>query len=793
MSEFFADFGNYDVTLTVPDTHVVAATGMLVKARDNADATRTLTYRAEAVHDFAWMADPFMQTISGLARTSTGDVEVRVYFRPEQAEFAERHLAAGIGAIEQFSKMFVPYPWTRMSIIDPPPGADGAGGMEYPTLVTTGGDSVFMPEGFYLPEFVTIHEVGHNWFQGLLASNEVDEAWLDEGMNQYADGLVMNALYGEEAGLIDWGGLYASYYAFGQAITRGPGEVPDPIAQRSYQFVDFAAYGTATYYKTASAMRTLEKTVGSERFLAALRAYAEKHAFTHPSEADLVAALESKLGEDLDWLLGPAMHQAGASADLRVRKHLVPHKARAAGRVRARLRPQGGRHRAGRGRAADVRGGGREHRRGGRPGRCRDHVRRRREAAQALGRPRPRAEMGPLRAGEPGADRRGGDRPGRPGAARPQRRAPRPARHPQHRRAGARRQPRPVLDPDRHAAARPMTVENTFFGSEDLRPPTERAERDERDDRDPDPNESIGSASRSMMGRPTLRLLLRAGAGSLRRFPGMVLVLYAIQLALSAGTALLFAVLLYGAFGDRPLFDRAMDGDLSALVTCVLAEPELLRTLMWIGLVSVIGYSVVSWFLTAGLIAVLLDAPSRRREVVRWFGSAGAANFFPFLRLSLWSALPQVAVLVVAAVGVGFVRYRLEHAFDTRGVLEALAIGLSPALLLHWIVATAIDYARIDLVRHPGMSSVRGLMRGFGAVTRNRLTLVHTLLYGLVFGGASALYGWMTVSGALAGLIALILVRQLVSLVRFAAHVALIAGQVELACAVMLTPLGRRR
>ncbi len=104
MSEFFADFGNYDVTLTVPDTHVVAATGMLVKARDNADATRTLTYRAEAVHDFVWMADPFMQTISGLARTSTGDVEVRVYFRPEQAEFAERHLAAGIGAIEQFSK-----------------------------------------------------------------------------------------------------------------------------------------------------------------------------------------------------------------------------------------------------------------------------------------------------------------------------------------------------------------------------------------------------------------------------------------------------------------------------------------------------------------------------------------------------------------------------------------------------------------------------------------------------------------------------------------------------------------
>ena len=334
-----------------------------------------------------------------------------------------------------------------------------------------------------------------------------------------------------------------------------------------------------------------------------------------------------------------------------------------------------------------------------------------------------------------------------------------------------------------------MTAENTFFGSEDLRPPTERAEQDH----EPDPNESLGSASRSMMGRPTLRLLLRAGVRSVRRFPGLVLILYAIQLALSAGTALLFMVLLQGAFGDRPLFDRAMDGDVAALVTTVFSEPELLRALLWTGLVAVAGYSVVSWFLTAGLIAVLLDAPSRRREVVRWFGSAGASNFFPFLRLSLWSALPQAAVLVVAVVGVGFVRHRLQNSFDARSALEGLAIGLSPALLLHWIVATAIDYARVDLVRHPGMSSLRGLLRGFRAVANHRLTLVHTLLYGLVFAGASALYGWMTVGGVVSGLAALVLVRQLLSLVRFVAHVALIAGQVELACAAMLTPLGRRR
>ncbi|HYU16441.1 MAG TPA: M1 family metallopeptidase [Candidatus Acidoferrum sp.] len=319
MSEFFADFGTYDVSLTVPDTHVVAATGMLVKARDNPDATRTLQYHAEAVHDFVWMADPFMQTISGAARTKNGEVEVRVYFRPEQRDFAERHLAAGIGAIETFSRLLVPYPWPRMSIVDPPAdAAGGAGGMEYPTLVTTGLDLPFAIPGVRFPEFVTIHEVGHNWLQGILATNEVDEAWLDEGMNEYVDGLVMAALYGREANAVDRAGLRAEYFAF-QAVLDWPyRDLPDPIGQRSFEFADARSYADATYGKTASLMRTLENVVGSERFLAALRAYAETHAFTHPREADLVAALERSLGQKLDWFLTPALHQPGAP-DLEVR------------------------------------------------------------------------------------------------------------------------------------------------------------------------------------------------------------------------------------------------------------------------------------------------------------------------------------------------------------------------------------------------------------------------------------------------------------------------------------------
>jgi hypothetical protein len=310
---------------------------------------------------------------------------------------------------------------------------------------------------------------------------------------------------------------------------------------------------------------------------------------------------------------------------------------------------------------------------------------------------------------------------------------------------------------------------------------------------EPDPNSSLASASRSMMQRPSLGVLLRAGARALRRFPGMVLVTYLVQVALSAGAALTMMMLLVSAFGDRPLFDRAMDGDVAALFACIGAEPNLLVSLFWIAAAAVLLYGVVSWFLTAGLVAVLLDAPSRRREVVRWFGSAGAANFFPFLRLSLWSLVPAAAVVVAAWLGVDRVDERLSTAIELRSYVIALALGLGPALVLHWVVAAALDYARIDLVRHPGMSSLRALVRGFRLVGRHPIALVHTLLYGAVFAGVTVLYFRISTGEAIVGLAALVALRQAAGLLRFAAHVALIAGQVELACAAMMTPLGRRR
>jgi hypothetical protein len=310
-SEFFADFGTYDVSLSVPNTLVIAATGVLDSVTEAPGGTLTYVYKAEDVHDFAWMADPYMEVMSGSAKVEDGKVEVRVLYRPEQEDFAKRHLQAGIGAIEKFSAAYVPYPWPIMTIVDPPMEAMfGAGGMEYPTLVTTAGDSVFLRPGIRLPEYVTVHEVGHNWFQGILASNEPLEAWLDEGVNEWADVKVMNELYGSRSNVLEWKDWHGDVVALQRASTNA-GALPSPIATAAFAFADDTAYGEATYRRTMLALRTLENHVGSAKFAAAMKTYAQKFAFKHPTGRDLFETLQTELGQDLTWFIDPMFQQVG--------------------------------------------------------------------------------------------------------------------------------------------------------------------------------------------------------------------------------------------------------------------------------------------------------------------------------------------------------------------------------------------------------------------------------------------------------------------------------------------------
>ncbi len=305
-SEFFSDFGVYDVSLTVPADLVVGATGERVEEWSNGDGTRTMRYRAENVHDFAWAADPRFQTVAD----RFGDVDVRLLCRPADCGAADRHLGATRQAMRWFEKHIGPYPYRTLTLVDPGLFGDAAAGMEYPTLFTVG-PSRWIPRGIRIPEWVAVHEFGHQYWQGIVANDEAEEAWLDEGVNSYTEDKVLKAAYGP-ASVIDLLGLQADSLTMHRASFMMSGSL-DPIMQPAWQFLDLHSYHSITYSKTALVLHTLESDIGEERLLQALRAYYERWRYRHPRGEDFIRSLSDSSGEDLQGFFDQTLRSSGVA------------------------------------------------------------------------------------------------------------------------------------------------------------------------------------------------------------------------------------------------------------------------------------------------------------------------------------------------------------------------------------------------------------------------------------------------------------------------------------------------
>jgi hypothetical protein len=156
-SEFFADFGVYNVRITVPAENVVGATGLEQSVIDNGDGTKTHFYHAEDMHDFAWTTSPEFKEFF----TEQNGVKIRLLMQPDHLGQAERHLAAARVAVEYHEKWYGDYPFPNLTIVDPRRGAGGSGGMEYPTLITAG-TAYGLPDGVRFVDLEIIHEFGHN-------------------------------------------------------------------------------------------------------------------------------------------------------------------------------------------------------------------------------------------------------------------------------------------------------------------------------------------------------------------------------------------------------------------------------------------------------------------------------------------------------------------------------------------------------------------------------------------------------------------------------------------------------
>ncbi|MCX6560624.1 MAG: M1 family metallopeptidase [Candidatus Aminicenantes bacterium] len=306
-SEFFADYGTYRVDLTVPEKFVVGATGKRIGDKKNADATRTFTYAQDNIHDFAWTACPdFVESRERfhLAEPAV-DTEMIFLVHKEHLGQRDRYVRALKQGLEFYSRSYGAYPYPTITLVDPAPGATGAGGMEYPTLFTAG-TVAFMPAGLRMPEMVTIHEFGHGYWYGMVGSNEFEEAWLDEGINTYSEIKAMTLFYGPDRSLIDLGPIRIGDLAYQRLAVIGSGRF-DPILKKSWDFVGGGSYAANVYAKAGLMLLTLERYLGEETMGRIMRTYFETWKFRHPTSEDFIQTAETVSGRDLKWFFDQAL------------------------------------------------------------------------------------------------------------------------------------------------------------------------------------------------------------------------------------------------------------------------------------------------------------------------------------------------------------------------------------------------------------------------------------------------------------------------------------------------------
>ena len=324
LGEFYADFADYDLTVQVPLGYDVVSGGVPVPDGSDAQSGR-FRFRAERVHDLPFVAARHLEHLGA----QVDGVWVDVVYPPGYRLAAARHMDVVRFGLPRLSRQLTRYPYPRLTVVVPPRGAGGAAGMEYPTL--------FVGEGPWFPlpglvyggtEDTAAHELAHQWFQGLLASNEVMYPFLDEGLATWTGMDLMRALHeARRAG--DAPDLPADdpLAPLSRALLAEPPLPADPFELlRVFNFegtspapapglpaydYDAADYGRAVYGRTALLLETIRRTWGDAKLRRTLHDYATRERFGHPRPSDLYDAFDRTYGSGFsDAVLRPVIEGA---------------------------------------------------------------------------------------------------------------------------------------------------------------------------------------------------------------------------------------------------------------------------------------------------------------------------------------------------------------------------------------------------------------------------------------------------------------------------------------------------
>jgi hypothetical protein len=339
--EFYSEFGSFDVSITLPENYTVAATGVLQDASEldklkaigktpveeqavykqykkfeqalkktskltidsfaitSAKGVKTLRYQQDNIHDFAWFASKTFLVQYDTVLLNKNSIDAFTFFHPNKKENWKKAISYTKNGIKNYSNWIGAYPYPVVSVVQGSKN-EKSGGMEYPTitLITTqsGGQEL---------DATIVHEVGHNWFYGILATNERQHPWMDEGINTYYQKRYELEQYGSYSYLKELAGFLQK---------RLPDDEEKMMLQTMFRLLKDqpietpaaaftqANYGLIAYIKSSRWVKRIAQTLGQTKFDKAMQHYYNQWQFKHPYPEDFKSALEQIAAQSLDSL-----------------------------------------------------------------------------------------------------------------------------------------------------------------------------------------------------------------------------------------------------------------------------------------------------------------------------------------------------------------------------------------------------------------------------------------------------------------------------------------------------------
>ncbi|HHY81602.1 MAG TPA: M1 family metallopeptidase [Clostridiales bacterium] len=285
---FYSDAANYHVTIKAPADYIIASTGR-VKSKREENGSVIWEVDAPAVRDFAWLTSNAFETASKMVEGTM----VTSYFFTQEAGMKVLDYAAG--ALEYYNKVFGKYPYAHFAVVE---SDFFIGGMEYPNLIMVD-HSLYQNDRHGYLELITVHETAHQWWYGLVGNNQIQDAWIDEGLTEYSTVLYYGYKYGEEKEEE----IYKSIVGEGKyknlQVYYDSDDIDETIHKPSYAFENWMLYDILVYGKGSMLFHSLREQMGDKLFFTALNEFFKEYQFRNAGKDDIIRVFNQVSG--MDW------------------------------------------------------------------------------------------------------------------------------------------------------------------------------------------------------------------------------------------------------------------------------------------------------------------------------------------------------------------------------------------------------------------------------------------------------------------------------------------------------------